>query len=243
MDKYFYIGEYVMNEFLDTLNKDKMIEIQNDISVISYPDNIQEETLLKELEKIFNYQCTLKTVNLTVNIKNQPKTSKISAFKMALNRLDIKDPLFILNIMNMARIYRVLGDEMFEQNDVFFNSSQELLDIKLACKNELNIFRKELSKYFIATLQSFPKVKFTPTDIAEELPNIFKIIFKTTDLLTLCGILRVSPEFSTADCPTIFNAFEYVASFVSTTSIGMELMNEFLEEKGYGNTEGKSNSL
>ena len=212
------------------LNNSCKVEERDGYTYISFIDNIDEGVLLKSLEAIWNYEIEQEEINIYTNIKNLSKELKISAFRMALSRFDLKDPLFILNIMNMARIYRVLDDMMFNQEDVFFNDSQELLDIKLAIKPELSEFRTELSRYLIAIFQSFPKVKFTPTDVVEEIPNIFKIIFMTTDLLTLCGILRVSNDFKISECPTVYNAFVYVSEIISKTSDGLAMMNEFLEE-------------
>jgi hypothetical protein len=152
------------------------------------------------------------------------------SIKYSLTREDLKDPLMILNIINLIKIYNNLNDNFFQDENIYIDSKKQLLDIKKHIKQELKDFIKKLSIYFISIIKSYNKVTYTSLDTYTVLPNIYKTIFLSSDFLTLAGILSVSDSFNTEECVTVKDSFTYVSSLLTKNLLSINLMNNFFKD-------------
>lgn len=151
------------------------------------------------------------------------------AIKYSLSREDLKNPLMLLNIINLLKIYNTLDDSFFDNEDVYVSSIEELLDLKLSLLSELKEFTKKISIYFISLFKSYNKITFSPLDNHIKLPNIYSAIFLSCDILTLSGIFSSSEPFSTSECIFIDESFKYISSLLMKNSLSLSLFNSFLE--------------
>ena len=102
------------------------------------PTNVTEDI-------IRNYLTDGKTM---LDIKSLSLDDKVAIIKIALNCDDVTDPLMIMNIINLVKVYNTLADDYFESPDVYVNSVEELLDLKLAISKELKEFTRRISLNF-----------------------------------------------------------------------------------------------
>ena len=186
-------------------------------------------------EQIFkSYKETDKVEDavLMVDLKHATVEKKAEIIKEALKYDNLNDPLMLLNILNLVKVYNTLDDSYFQAEDIFVNSVEELLDLKLAIAPELKEFSKRIAVYFFGLVKSYSKIAFTPADEHIELPNIFKQLFQLLDLATISSILAKSSPFSTSEITYIDNAYVYLSSIISRSNVALDFIEEFYQEQG-----------
>lgn len=167
--------------------------------------------------------------NITLDLKTLDTVTLEEVIKASLCRQDLSDPLMMLNIINLIKIYNTLNDNFFKSENVYFDSAEELLDVRLDLQEELEDFIQKLSIYFISLFKSYNKVVYTPTDQHIKLPKIYKTIFLMSDFLTLSGIFASSKPFSTSECIYIEDAIECIYSLEQKSLIGYNLFSNMIE--------------
>ena len=187
-------------------------------------------TVIKEVDsKIRDYNTNNENqVILMFDLKGATTCQKIEAIKYAFNTPTLEDPLMQLNLYNLIKSYNNMNDEFFNSSDVYFNSVEELLDVKLALSKEIKAFIRQLSIYYMSLFKSYNKLFFTPSDEHINLPTLYKNMILTSDLLTLSGIFAKSPEFSTNDLIYIDDAYIYLTALITRSNNSMNLIDDFL---------------
>jgi len=220
-------------EIVAILNTKNGIEsiIDDAYLTIKFSPLIEKDELLESLDKVYEYEKDLDEVNVQLILKGLSVELLTEALKHSLIKKDLKDPYMILNIINLIKIYNTLDDVFFEDETVYVSSIEDLLDLKLALHDELKVFIKELSIYFLSLFKSYSKTSYTPLDNHIELPLIYRAIILSTDLLTLSGIFSVSEPFNTEDCVYIDNAIKYIQHLMFKNSIGTYIMDAFFKKE------------
>ena len=155
---------------------------------------------------------------------------KAEAIKYALSREDLKDPVTSLNIFNLIKTYNTLDDSFFEDENVWVNSLEDLLDLKLEIHDELKIFVKQFSIYFLSLIKSYNKMIYTPLDNHIDLPQIYKTLFLSMDFMTASSIFSISDPINTEDLIYIDNSTSYLIEMMVKNCLGIGLLNAFLEQ-------------
>lgn len=213
-------------------NLKDIIVLQDKANIIcSFNNDISVEQLLKNLKFIYDLENQLDSNNLHVQLKNLSLEKKVEAIKFALTYENLKDSLMLLNIFNLIKTYNTLDDSFFENQYIFISDIQELLDLKLEINDQLKQFTKQLSVYFISLFKSYNKISFTPLDIHIQLPNIYKYIILSSDLLTLSSIFSISQYFNTKQCIYIDNAMHYINELTLKNNIGINFINKLFQEQ------------
>ena len=162
-------------------------------------------------------------------------TLKSEIIKAGLENENLSDPLMLLNILNLIKMYNTLDDSYFSSPDVYVNSIEELLDLKLNMSKELKAFTRKLSVYFLSLLKSYNKLTYTPSDEHIELPNIYDQLFLAMDLMTMAGMFSKVTDISTDELIYIDNAYVFMSSMVLKEASSANLVNIF-----YSAIEGSS---
>ena len=195
------------------------ISSTNDMNIVDY------------LKIVYEYENDIEYNNVLLDLKELPTKDLVEAVKYSLHYEELKDAVMILNIINFIKTYNNLEESFFESKDVYVNSIEELLDLKLALRNDLRAFSKKLSIYFISLFKTYPKTSFTPTDVIVKMPSIFGNIILGTDLYTLSGIFSFSESFDTKECVYVDEAYKYISNLLMKNSISMAFFNMFTEEQ------------
>lgn len=207
------------------------IEIENNIRIVIKP-TITKNQLLTFLEFLYVIETKFTEEhanNILLDLRQLDIEILAEAIRFSINRDDLVDSLMILNIINLVKISNTLDDSFFENEDVYFKSIEDLIDIKFDLMTDLNEFVKKLSIYFISLFKSYNKISFTTTEQHYELPLLYRTIFSSVDLLTLSGIFTICDPFSTEECIYIDNSLEYLIPLLSKSVASINLMNSFLE--------------
>lgn len=206
---------------------------------ITFNPDIDKDTLMKTIKAIYDFEVNENTMVL-MYLKGLPLELVSEAIKYSLTREDLKNPYMLLNIINLIKIYNTLDDSFFENDKIYISSIEDLLDIKLELRDEIEKFQKQLSIYFISLFKSFNKTQYEPLDKHIDLPDIYKNIIMSLDILTLSGIFSVSQPFSTDDCIYINNANIFLSELLVKGSWSAYLMNNLLGEMN-GNSVNQTN--
>ena len=188
---------------------------------------------MEELERIIptsvdNAIEILKEGKYSLDIKNISLADKIEIIKFALNYENLdSDPLMLLNILNLVKSYNTLSEDYFQSPDIYVNSVEELLDLKLALSTEMKTFSKKIVMYFFGILKSFNKMSFTAADEHEELPNLFKNLFLLLDINTISALLAKCPNFCTDEIKYVDNAYVYMSSIILKSAGASALLEDF----------------
>lgn len=220
------------------MNKEEFIKVlqNNNISVEDAElltikiNNADEKSIIKYLDIIYEYENTMDYNNVILNLKGLPINVISSAIKYSLNYENLNDSIMLLNIINLIKTYNNLQDSFFSNENIYVSSIEELLDLKLTLKKDLQDFSKKLSIYFISLFKTYPKSTFSPTDVHIKLPDIYANIIMSTDLYTLSGIFSFSETFDTKECVYIDEAFKYISTLLMKNSISMAFFNTFNDD-------------
>lgn len=106
------------------------------------------------MKEFYDFEISQKTT-YKLDLKHTSVSNKIAAFKYSLTRDDIINAQMILNLYNLVKIYNTLDDEFFASSNIYINSIEELLDIKLELQSELKNFAKTISMYFVSLFKSY----------------------------------------------------------------------------------------
>ena len=204
-------------------------EVSEDGMIVSVKDGIDTDTLLNDLKLIYDFENSEEAI-VFLNLKGLNTSLLTEAIKYSLTREDLRNPYMLLNIINLIKIYNTLDDSFFENEKIYVSSIEDLLDVKLDLTSEIAEFQKKLSIYFISLFKSFNKTQYEPLDKHIALPNIYKNIIMSLDILTLSGIFSVSEPFSTSECIYIDNANLYMTELLARGSMSVFLMNNLLGE-------------
>lgn len=206
--------------------------VADDRNIVIRANELAEDviTVIKEVDsKIRDYNTNNENqVILMFDLKGATTYQKIEAIKYAFNTPTLEDPLMQLNLYNLIKSYNNMNDEFFNSSDIYFNSVEELLDVKLALSKEIKAFIRQLSIYYMSLFKSYNKLFFTPSDEHINLPTLYKNMILTSDLLTLSGIFAKSPEFSTNDLIYIDDAYIYLTALITRSNNSMNLIDDFL---------------
>ncbi len=222
-------------DFMEYISSFEEINIshhdENDI--ITFSNDISNENLIKHLEYIYSYENLQKEINILCNLKNLSLDKLINAFKYALSREDLKDPLMLLNIIAIIKNDNTLDDSFFENKNIFISSIDDMLDLRIGLKSEIKAFKKQLSIYFLSLFKTYNKTHFMPSDNIIELPNIYNAIMLSIDLSVISGIFATSESFNTDECVYIKDAYKYLSNLMMKNAISMAFFKEFVENNNF----------
>lgn len=221
-------------EFIDIYNKFKDYceyseDVDSNIIVFIINNNISENTLIELLNAFYNFEYTHLDTDIRLRVNLDVK--KVACLlKHAFKTDNLVDPITLLNIINLIKPCNTLDDEFFKNENIFVNSIEELIDLKLEIKEDLTKFITNLSKYFIGLLKSYNKFDFIGTDDVVTIPPLYEKIILSVDIIILSGVLNLSSDFNIHDCPLIYNSQFYLDKLIGTTQISNYLFNIIQKE-------------
>lgn len=241
-------GETIEVKLLPDINIDDTLSV---LKIVYDWENDIEEFKLEENKDNKNKLELSKKPMVSLSLRGINFESLCEGIKYSMQRRDLKNPIMLMNIYNLIKVYNTSNGYYFDSEDVYFDDSLIAIDLKLELEKEIMELKKEFSLYFLSILKSYNHMLYTDKDNCVDLPNMYKAFFNSSDLLTVCGIFNDSPNIETKDCKLIRNSFEYVSAMLEKSMVGFNLMENFLnlmekenkiEEKDKeadGNTKGK----
>lgn len=212
-----------------TVNHTRGVKLDNIRIVID--NSVSKENLILFLEKLYSLENDKEKFDksdIILDMRGLNIELLGSAIKYSLEYKDLKDPIMLLNIINLVKTYNSLSDDFFADEYVYVKSLEDLLDLKDYIENELDEFIRKLSIYFLSILKSCNKFVITPLDNHEKMPTLFERIFLSLDIISLCGIFTISKSINTDECLIIDDAYMYMTYMVNKFSNSNNMLNDFL---------------
>ena len=230
--KVVFTKENMLKALNDTAGSDLTITETENGTRIKVADTIFIEELKIVIDIINNYEKQDEHENILLDLRGMSVEKLAFAFKYAMSLEDFSNPLLILNIINLIKVYNTLEDSHFANEDIYFTSTENMLDVRLEISSEIAEFTKKIALIFISLFKSYNKFVYTPADKPYRLPKLYKTIILSCDLLTLSGIFMTSDNFDTSECMFIEDSLLYISSLITKSSMSFELIEMFLKDRG-----------
>lgn len=206
------------------INTDELLATLKTIYDWEIKDDIKENATQEEKEKANE----VKKPTVFLSLKGLNLDLLTEGLRYSMHRYDLKNPLMLLNIFNIIRVYKNLNKFWLENEDNYISDLELNTDLLQNLAEDIKELKTKTAFYFLSLLKSYNKMEYTPQDNCNELPNMFKAFFGVSDLLTISGIFRDANPIDTKDLLLIQNAFEYVSSLIENSSVGFTFMENFL---------------
>lgn len=203
-----------INEHLQTLSENR-IKILNSIS---------EEELNQFLE------VATKEDKLLLDFKDLEENKLCTVFKYAMKHDDRSSPLITLNLFNLLKTYNNLEESFFNSQDIYFNNTVELVDIKVELDIELKEFLRNFSIYFLSLIKSYNKLIYSPLETVKQLPILYQVLFSMMDFGTAAGIFSYAPDIATTECLPIEDAYKFLNLMLIKTGMSINFLANFFNE-------------
>lgn len=213
----------------------QLVGFKTNIDSLSFDDEIQFDTdktdelafLLSQLldyeEKLFDIKnVSGKTFN--IDLKGKSTDDLIAIYRFLLSREALVNARLILNLQLFINGYSTYDDTLFESKEIYLNSIEQVLDIKLALRQDFKDFQSKISYWFLACLKSMHKVEYTALDSIVILPPIYKRILLASNLMNLSTILSKSSNIETEHLPLVEDAFPIIMELASSSAIANKLI-------------------
>lgn len=198
------------------------------LTAISLKNDISDEELINEIDKI---QYTQEEY---LDIKNLPDDKVKTAIRHILTLREVKNPILVLNILNMVKNYNDYDESFFANPYIYVSDFIKYLDLRMDLEAEIAAFQKDMAKYFFSLFGSLEKVEYTILDDYIDMPELFSILFLTTDFVTIGGIVSKVNDLNTSEFVKIKNSYQYVNHLSRAFTISDTLisnLSSYLEQR------------
>ena len=170
------------------------------------------------------YTQTEELPNVVYSLKGLPTDTLIEIMKFAMTRESLINSSLILNINLLINGYNTLDDSLFESKLVCVGDLEQLLDLKLDLSKEIKQLINTLTMWYLSCLKSAYKVEYTFLDSVVVVPNLYKRILSSSNVLTLSQLMSKSNGIKVDDLVLVENAYSIVAEIVSCSNLANELL-------------------
>ena len=203
------------------------IDFTNNECIID--NNLDIIDILNIFDRIISFEKTDKDKNIKIHLKKLETSKLIEIFKyMFKNILEIRNISMLLNIINIAKTYNTFDDSFFENEDVFIDSIEQFLDVKLDLEDQITAFNQNLVEVFLSICRSSNKMEYSLLDDYEDLPLCYNIIFNSIDIMTICGIISTLDGKQTFNLKKYKNSFQIIDSIFSQYAIANKMITSIL---------------
>lgn len=195
-------------------NFDASVLKSSDDRTITFDENLKSEEMIGIIGKLLKYESE-NNVHYGFQLKKLGAEKVSSILRYAMKLENLENPSILFNVILLLKTYNSLNDAFFEDENVWFDSLEDFLDVKCELKQDIKGFNTKLAIYFISCLKSLGKFEYSFIDNPVEIPETFKNILTSIDIFTVSGILSNNNGYSDKDMKLIRNAYAYVSEIVS----------------------------
>jgi len=163
------------------------------------------------------------------NYKGESTENKIELFKLLLTHGAVLNSSMLSNLWFLIRSGADLSDDFFKLDAVWFNDLEEFLDIKIELKKEIDIFTRELVKYYLAVMASASYEMEGSDEGAEGIPYTFQRVLLSTDLFSLSNLVY-KVDLNTKDLPIVSGSVKILSALVGKAKFIMSFAEDVLNK-------------
>lgn len=189
---------------------------------------VDENSLGKEVQPS-DYNCALNPMVLSpvafVDVKGLEYDDKKRFIKFCLKCEAISNACIVSNLVTVAQ-GRLIDEELYEREDIFFVDDIEYLDLCTDLRDEILEFNTKIVTYFLAALKSMSSLI---GDGAVHIPNEFFVALSSYSLNAISSAMqKVSIDYD--NLPAVLNGDVVVEKVCSSKTFANEFMEELLKK-------------
>ena len=222
-----------MSEVEFKLDKFDASDYESFMSDYDHDVKLEEDAKGKEIDKD-DFKFALNPLVLSplakVSVKELDFEDKERFLKMCLACNCIDNAVIVSNLVVLAQ-GRLIEDELYESDDVFFNDDIEFLDICTDLRDDVLKFNTNIVKYFLASLKSMASLI---GDGAEHIPNTYFVALQSYSLKSISvAMQKVSIDYDSL--PKVLNGDVVLDSVCAEAILAgnfmTDLINKITEDK------------
>lgn len=187
--------------------------------------NISDSELFQIVDS-FNVPANENDICEYPDIKHLSFEIKEKIFKRLMTLDDIKNPIFILNVLNLVKNYNDFDEAFFSNDLIFFEKLEDYLDLRINLTEEVRNLQKKVALYYFSLFTSVGKVEYTILDAYVELPQFMKSLFLTSDIVTLSGIVSGVKDLNINEFLQVKDSNYYLSNLLSGYLLSNSLIND-----------------
>lgn len=189
---------------------------------------VDEDSLGKEVQPS-DYESALNPMVLSpvafVDVKGLEYDDKKRFIKFCLECEAISNACIVSNLVTVAQ-GRLIDEELYEREDIFFVDDIEYLDLCTDLRDEILEFNTKIVTYFLAALKSMSSLI---GDGAVHIPNEFFVALSSYSLNAISSAMqKVSIDYD--NLPAVLNGDVVVEKVCSSKTFANEFMEELLKK-------------
>ena len=158
---------------------------------------------------------------VTVNVNEMSYDDKVRFIKLCLDCDCLSNVSIISNLVVLAQ-GRLIDEELYEKDDVFFEDDIEFLDICTDLREEIKAFNTKLVSYFLGAFKSMSNLI---GDGAVHVPNLYYNALSTYSLRAMSSAMqKVSVNYD--ELPIVLNG----EAIVEKVCVKKSAVSEFIDE-------------
>lgn len=221
---------------VDNSNRDFILTSQDPELV--FQDTMPVEDIIQVLKQVLDDEMKTRKCKYAIQLDksgNGFDTNKLIELYRWLISLDtiqdVSNDSLILNVLGLLKTYNTFNDEYFNDPRIFFSSIEQFLDVKIALQQEIQSLLNVIGTYFISLFRSLSKTEYTILDSYVDIPDFFKALFLSSDLVTLSGMLATVPADYKHELKFVKGAHIYLNALLSTYTNANAFMTDFFERR------------
>lgn len=192
----------------------------------------KDRDLLEQLHEIYKKEVEelKRTNNVTdkiIDLKGESLETLENVFRDLLDNDYCLNYSVILNLNLLVNGYNTLDDGMFESDEVWFTSIEQLIDIKIDLADVISKFQRNVTIWTLGLLKSAHKVEYVYLDQFKEIPNLYKRLLITTPLMSVSQCVFKTKNLNLDEVPLVKDAFPTFMEMCSTASLGYQMLQIF----------------
>ncbi len=217
-----------MSETVFKLEKFDAADYDKFISDYKQDVKLEENAKGKEIDKEdfkFALNPTILSPVAKVDVKGLEFEDKKRFLKLCLSCNCIDNAVIVSNLVVLAQ-GRLIEEELYESEDVFFNDDIEFLDICTDLRDDILEFNTQIVTYFLAALKSMASLI---GDGAEHIPNTFFIALQSYTMKNISvAMQKVSVNYD--ELPKVLNGDVVINSICAEATLVGDFMTDLIKQ-------------
>ena len=163
-----------------------------------------------------------------VDVKELPYDDKLRFLKLCMQTNCISNTCIVSNITILAQ-GRLIDEELYESDDIFFEDDIEYLDLSNDLREEIKAFNSKIVMYFLAAFKSMNNLI---SDGAEDIPNLYYTSLASYSLNSMSSAMQKA-EVDFNSLPFVTNGRRIVERICAECSF----VNKFIDDLLVGVTD------
>lgn len=166
--------------------------------------------------------------SLSISLRGLDTDKLVQAYRCILTRETLINPTIIINISLLINGYNTLDDSMFNSEDVFESSLDQMVDVKLELKQEIKALQNSLAYWYLGCIKYMSKVEYTYLDDVQKMPSLYHLLLLSSTFMSISSVIQKATDIDWNKLPIVEGAYFVVSQLSIKSSIDNKLLSAIL---------------